>query len=130
MENNPTDGAVTAPQTGFVPLEQMEIERKGTRSVPITRRLPRVIGGVCEYCGTLDPNVPSQYQYKLCGHYRGRQLACSYCPEGKNPDDVIYHHTLNVAAHPDNPRKMVVWCDSTTCADAHLKRFNLAGNTA
>lgn len=102
---------------------QMRIERQGARSEPYTRRFPQVRGGVCEYCGILDKNVPSQYQYKLCGHYRGMQLRCSYCSETKDPDEVIYHAAMNVAEHPDNPNMIIAWCDSYECSKAHNERF-------
>lgn len=121
MSDNPTDGAVAAPQ----PLQarQMRIERQGARSEPYTRRFPRVIGGVCEFCGILDSSVPSQYQYKICPHFRGMELRCSYCDEGKNPDEVTYHANMNIAEHPDKPGTLVVWCNSYECSGKHLARF-------
>lgn len=115
----PTDGAGTAPQQA----RHMRIEREGSRSAPMSRRWPRVIGGVCEFCGILDSNVPSQFQYKLCGHFRGMDIMCSYCPESKNPEDVVYHANMNVAEHPDKPGTLIAWCDSFNCSEAHLKRF-------
>lgn len=83
-----------------------------------------VHGGICEYCGVLDGGVPSQYQYKLCPHYRGMQLRCSYCPENKDPDDVIYHSNLSIAESPFNPNELIVWCDSTECSRKHIERFD------
>lgn len=116
---------VQAPPPPQAP-RQMRVERQGAKSEPYTQRFPQVRGGVCEFCGVLDPNVPSQFQYKLCGHYRGMQLRCSYCPETKDPDEVNYHSNLNIASHPDNPNTLIVWCDSYNCSDAHLKRFQRA----
>lgn len=106
---------------------QMYVERQGELASPYTRRFPEVRGGICEYCGVIDPKYPSEYQYKLCEHYRGKQLFCSYCPPEKNPDDVINHSILKIAEHPDNPNKMVVWCDSFECSKKHLARFNTNG---
>lgn len=115
----PTDGAVYAPVTP-------QIERRGGTSEAYTRRYPEVRAGVCEYCGILDPNVPSEFQYKLCPHFRSiGQLQCSYCPATKNSDDVVGHSTMNIHAHPDNPNKLVVVCDSFECSDKHLKRFRI-----
>ena len=105
---------------------QMQVERSGESISPGSFRFPEVRGGICEYCGVLDSNQPSQYQYKLCSHYRGMQLRCTYCPASKDPDDVIYHTNLKVASHPDNPDKLVVWCDSYECSRAHEKRFSRA----
>lgn len=104
---------------------QKALERHSEGSFPVSVRYPQVRGGVCEYCGVLDPNVPSQYQYKMCPHYRGMQLRCTYCPQAKDPDDIIYHSTLNIAEHPDNPNKLVVWCNSYECSKKHLERFRL-----
>lgn len=108
------------------PPRVMRVEREGSQSEPKTVRWPQIRGGVCEYCGVLDGNVPSQFQYKLCGHYRGMQAQCTYCPESKDPDDVVYHETLNVAEHPDKPGVLVMWCGSFNCSQAHTKRFRRA----
>ena len=129
---NPTTERLTAPETPtpekiaepqYIQARHKVIERQGIKGVPYTRRYPQVRGGVCEFCGVIDPNTPSQFQYKLCPHYRGMQLRCSYCDETKDPDDIIYHSVMNVAEHPDNPDKLIVWCDSYECARAHLARF-------
>ncbi len=116
----------TMPEPVYQPVpqpRQMRVERQGAKSEPYTRRHPQVRGGVCEYCGVLDGNVPSQYQYQLCSHYRGMQLRCSYCPENKDPDEVVSHAVLNIAEHPENPNTLIVWCDSFDCSAAHIARF-------
>jgi hypothetical protein len=125
MAKNPTDGAVQAPVTAYVPqAPKLKIERQGQRAEAYSERLPQVRAGICEFCGVLDRNVPSEHQYKLCGHFRDiGQLRCSYCDETKNPDDVIGHSILNIAKHPDNPQKLIVWCDSYNCSKAHETRF-------
>lgn len=126
---NPTDGAVSAPVTqSYVPkAPRLTVERQGSNAAPMSERLPTIRGGICEYCGVLDPNVPSEHQYKLCGHYRDiGQVRCSYCDETKNPDDVIGHSNLNVAKNPDNPLKLIVWCDSLKCSEKHLSRFDMS----
>ena len=106
------------------PVRVRQVERQGVQAVPYTKRYPQVRGGVCEFCGILDKNVPSEFQYKLCSHFRGLELRCSYCDEAKDPSDVVGHSTLNIAEHPDNPDKIVVWCNSYTCSEKHLKRFD------
>lgn len=103
----------------------MRVERSGARAEPYSRRYPQVRGGVCEFCGIIDPNIPSQEQYKYCPHFRGMQLMCSYCPETKNPEEVVRQEALNVAEHPYQPGMLVVWCGSYECSEAHLKRFKL-----
>lgn len=109
-----------------IPLNprQMRIERESDSGVPVSRRFPQVRAGTCEFCGVLDPSVPAQYQYKLCPHYRGMQLRCSYCPAEKNPDDIIGHSILNVAEHPDKPGTLIAWCNSRECSEKHMKRFS------
>ncbi len=101
------------------------LERQGGTTSGYSRRYPEIRGGICEYCGVLDGNLPSEMQYKLCEHYRGMQMRCAYCPESKNPDDIINHSRLQVADHPDNPDKLVVWCDSYECSKKHLERFKV-----
>lgn len=104
----------------------MRLERQGDMPSPSSRRFPQVRGGICEYCGVIDPNQPSEYQYKLCEHYRGLQLQCSYCPSTKDADDVIIHANMNVAEHPDKPGNLIVWCDSYDCSKKHLERWQFA----
>ena len=106
------------------PARVKTVERQGVQAVPFTRRYPQVRGGICEWCGVMDNKIPSQFQYKLCPHFRGMELRCSYCDEAKDPDEVIGHATLNVAEHPDNPDKLVVWCNSYTCSGKHEARFD------
>lgn len=125
MEKTPGTEPVNAPAT--MAPRQLTVERQGARTEPIVFHFPQVRGGVCEFCGTIDPNVEPQYQYKLCPHYRGLQLRCSYCPEGKNPDDVVYHSKLNITSHPNDPSKMVVCCDSYDCTMRHQQRFQVSG---
>ena len=130
-KENPSTVAQTAPETTTPlvqqPAQQYSIERQGSRTVPVTRRWPQIRGGICEYCGVIDPKVRAEDQYKLCPHFRGLgQLRCSYCDESKNPDDVISHSVLNVAAHPDNPNKLIAWCNSYECSRKHEKRFKVS----
>lgn len=127
----PGTDAPTAQEPMSVPRpelgpRQMMVERQGVQAEPRTRRFPQVRAGICEFCGVLDPNVPSEHQYKLCPHYRGMQLRCSYCDASKNPDDIIGHSVMNVAEHPDKPGTMIVWCDSYECSRKHEARFKRA----
>lgn len=133
MENNPLTEQVPAPETKpaepvtpkqeWILPRHKTIERQGNRAEPYTQRHPQVRGGICEFCGVMDKNVASEHQYKICPHYRGMQLRCSYCDENKNPDEVVYHAVLNVAEHPDNPNSLIVWCDSYDCSRKHEQRF-------
>jgi len=103
------------------------IERQGAISVPYTHHYPKVIGGTCEWCGVKDPVQPAYMQYRLCDHFKDMgELRCSYCPESANPEDVIYHSTLNIHDHPDKPNQVVVVCDSYNCSEKHLARFDLS----
>lgn len=105
---------------------QKTLERQGQRTEPYTRRLPQIRGGVCEFCGVLDRNVPSQDQWRLCPHFRGiPEMRCSYCDEAVNPTDIVLKSILNIAEHPDNPDKLVVWCNSYKCSGKHEARFRV-----
>lgn len=117
---NPTDGAVQAPVT-------MTVERQGNLAEPYVVHYPQVRGGTCEYCGTLDSNVPAHSQYKLCPHYRGKDLRCSYCDVTKDSNEVNSKSVLNVVAHPDKPNMLIVVCDSYDCSRAHQTRFQRKG---
>jgi hypothetical protein len=104
-------------------LIQKTVERQGAKSEPYVRHYPQVIAGICEFCGVMDKNQPSQVQYKLCSHYKGMQLRCSYCDESKDPDEVIYKATLNITDHPTSSGELVVCCDAYTCLGKHQARF-------
>lgn len=107
----------------------MQLERQGQKSVPVTRMLPRVIGGVCEFCGIKDPNRESVEQYLLCPHFAGiGELRCTYCPETADPVEVIRKGNIKVHEHPDRPGTWIAVCDSYTCSDAHTKRFDRANS--
>ncbi len=119
MNSNLTDGAGLAPGT-------KQIERKGSSSAPMSRVYPQIRGGQCEFCGTLDGNLPGDVQYKLCPHWRGLEVRCSYCDAMKNPDEVIGKSTLNIYDHPTVKDMFVVVCDSYECVKAHRERFKVA----
>ncbi len=124
LGESPATVRVPAPATNM-PMNK-QIERLSGVNAPFTAKYPEVRGGICEYCGVIDPNYPSEMQYKLCQHYRGKQLQCSYCPETKQPDDVINHSTLQVRDHPTNPNALVVWCNSYECSRKHEERFKVS----
>lgn len=107
-----------------------QVERRGGISVPYTKRYPEIRGGTCEFCGTLDSNQPAEYQYKLCPHFRGMDLQCSYCDVSKNPEEVIARSVMQVHEHPSDKDGMgrptlVVVCNSFKCSEKHLARFQL-----
>ena len=118
----------TLPQIANIPdysalPRNMRLTPRGTTSSPLSRVYPKVLGGQCEFCGTLDPHQPGQYQYKLCEHYRGMDLKCVYCPAHKDQDEVVRNSTLNVREHPYRPGELVVWCGSFECSNKHLETF-------
>lgn len=103
---------------------QKTIERQGAKNEPYVRHYPKVIGGVCEYCGILNPNLPATEQYKLCPHYKGiPEIRCSYCDATRDPEDVIYHSKMTITDHPTDPNTLVVVCDNFTCNQKHQARF-------
>lgn len=100
-----------------------QIERQGSVNSPIVGVYPTIRAGICDRCGVIDQNYESIYQYKLCEHYRGKQMMCSYCPSTTNPDEVISYSIMQVFDSPDDPTQLVVVCNSTACLDLHYKRF-------
>mgnify|MGYP003396068090 CR=1 FL=1 len=118
----------TLPQTASTPNyssqpRNMRLTPRGTTSAPFSRVFPRVKGGQCEFCGTLDPHQPGDLQYKLCPHYRGMDLKCVYCPQNKDQDDVVRNSTLQVREHPYRPGELLVWCGSFECVKKHEEAF-------
>jgi len=108
------------------PVPQRQIERQGGASQPFTHKYPEIRAGTCEWCGTLDPNVPPQFQYKLCPHFRGMgDVMCSYCPEDKNPNDIVSSHAIHVWDSPTNPGQVIAVCGSFECNQRHQNRFQL-----
>ena len=109
----------------------MPLERAGAKSMPYTRMKPRVIGGVCEYCGVVNSNYPSEEQYKLCPHFKDLkdqfnptgELRCTYCPDNADPVEVVKKADMKVHEHPDKPNVWIAVCDSYNCVKAHENRF-------
>lgn len=107
------------------PQRRLRIERQGSATVPLAVRLPEVRSGVCEFCGIIDPRF-TDFQYKLCGHYRGMELRCSYCPETADTHSVNYKSRLQIWIHPDRPDTLIVVCNSYDCSKAHRERFMIS----
>lgn len=103
---------------------QMRVERQNDQGVPMARRFPDIRGGICEFCGVIDRNQPSHFQYKLCNHYRGMQIRCTYCKPERDSDDVNAHATVVAFEDPFNPGTIIFCCSLSECMDKHQKRFN------
>lgn len=121
---NPT----TLSQQQVIPRET---ERRGGKTVPYTRMYPIVRGGICDRCGVIDPNQESINQYKLCEHFRGMSLECSYCDSTKDPNEVARISVLKAHDHPydkdsSGRPKIVVVCDSYECSNKHESRFDVS----
>lgn len=103
------------------------IERQGVDSVPRVRRYPDIRGGICERCGVIDQNQENTVQHRLCEHYRGMEIRCSYCPadQNHNPEEVARRSILKVFDSPTNPNELIVVCDEYECESRHQKRFKI-----
>lgn len=110
----------------YVNPRNMQLERQGADTVPASNRYPTIRGGVCDWCGVLDPNYPAHLQYKLCPHYRGMDMKCIYCPAEKDQIEVLRISELQVAEHPYKPGVLVAWCNSTDCSKKHIERFKVS----
>lgn len=119
--DNPTDGAVHAP-VNVLPRNK-QVERQGNKAEPYVVHWPQIRAGTCEFCGTLDPNVDARFQYKLCPHYRGKDIRCSYCDASKDPNEVIGKSVMNITDHPYETGLIIAVCDSLDCTTKHQARF-------
>lgn len=132
FEAKPIEAAIEAHET-HVHAPTIKLERNSPSMSGVSYRFPRIIGGVCEACGVIDRNIPSELQYTKCKHYKDLyesqgQFRCSYCDETVDPVAVVKSHTLNVATHPDDSSRLVLWCGSYKCLQKHEKRFKRGGN--
>ncbi len=126
MNNDPTAESQYAPSPNYnLQARQMRLTPRGASHVPHSRVFPRVKGGQCEHCGTIDSSQPGDMQYKLCEHYRGKDLRCVYCPANKDQDEVVRNSTLQVREHPYRPGELLVWCGSYECIKAFEAEFNI-----
>lgn len=113
------------------PKRILTVEQSESSGFPAATKLPNIRGGICEFCGVVDPKVPSHLQYTLqhapnCPYtrYGGlKEVKCSYCPEGTDLDDVRAHRVFSVFEFPPNSGKLTVVCDDMRCESAHFKRF-------
>lgn len=125
--------ASSSVETNVHSAPTVKLERNSPSMSGVSYRFPRIIGGVCESCGIIDRNLASELQYTKCKHYKDLydtqgQFRCSYCDETVDPVAVVKAHTLNVATHPDDPSRLVLWCGSYKCLQKHEKRFKRGGN--
>ncbi len=97
----------------------MRLTPRGVSSEPQVRVFPAIIAGTCEHCGTLDKNQPGDYQYKLCPHYRGMDMKCTFCPLSENQEEVVRARTILVREDPFMPGNLVTCCTGTEC----VKKF-------
>lgn len=109
------------------------IERQGDVNAPMTKHYPTINGGQCNYHGTIDPLAPAISQYKLCGCFKDvGEVRCSYCPESKDPNEIMRISNIQVMVHPDdlykpdNQQRVIGVCNSFECSDKHLKRFKVS----
>lgn len=105
---------------------EMTIGRPGEAGGLVSRAFPDVRGGVCEYCGVIDPNQPGDIQYKLCPHYRGMSLRCSFCKDTADHDEVVRASKMLVKEDPYAPGKLVTLCGSYECTRKFEQKYNIS----
>ena len=108
------------------------VERRVDSGSPEATKLPTVRGGICDFCGVLDSSLPPHEQYKLCPHYKGTDLRCTYCPldtrfEVMGADGFIGNRIYSIFEFPVGSGRLTVVCNDLKCQDKHMKRF-LKGN--
>lgn len=104
---------------------EMEINAAGAQNELQTRSFPTVKGGICDYCGVIDPNYPGQVQYKLCPHYKGMNLRCSFCKESADHDDVVRMSAMLVKEDPYRPGTLVTLCGSFECTRKFKQKYHI-----
>lgn len=105
---------------------EMRLTPPGSSSAPMSRRFPEIRGGQCEACGTIDPNVPGDQQYKLCPHYKGMSMKCVFCPDSKDHDEVVRGSKMIVMEDPYNPNNLLTLCGAYECTRKFEKKFNVS----
>ncbi len=111
----------------------LQSERQGSTSEVYSKRYPDITGGVCDFCGVINNLLPSEVQYlqthdPACTYAQAGgvgMLRCAYCPPNADPVEVIRQRRLTVHDSPSAPGKLLAVCDSLTCSDKHIKRFQL-----
>ena len=104
---------------------EMRISQPGETNAPLTVRYPEIRGGVCEHCGVIDKNYPGDQQYKLCPHYKGMNLKCSFCKEGDDHEEVVRTSKMLVMEDPYLPGTLLTHCGKYECQRKFEKKFNL-----
>lgn len=114
---------------------------------------PSIICGICEHCGSIEyvggdvtqrknKDGEAEYDYKggkwqtldatECKHYKGLQIRCTYCGEqftglktklGKFAE-ILATRIVYVMSFVDQPKKVVMYCDSFECKEKHIRRMH------
>lgn len=105
-------------------LQEKQLTPPGASNVLTSERYPEIRGGVCEYCGVIDNNY-SGPQYKLCPHYKGRDMKCVFCKDSADHDDVIRQSKLLVMADPYNPNGLVTLCNRYECTRKFEEKYHV-----
>ncbi len=118
----------------------LRVERLVESGTMGARMLPKVVGGVCEFCGPAeyDHSSPQRPVNELrfepltqmghCKHYKGLQLRCSYCPLSSDWPGNIQSRIHTIYEYPAGSGNLIVHCDAMECRSAHIKRFSTRRN--
>lgn len=107
-------------------LKDMRLSGAGESLGLHSRRFPDIRGGVCEECGVIDNRQPGAVQYKLCKHYKDRDMRCSFCKDTADHDEVIRMSTLLVKEDPYVPNQLVTLCGSYECTRKFESKYHIA----
>lgn len=110
-------------------------ERIGEGGAAEARKMPSIIAGVCENCGSgeydsksspqrqvADWTVHPETQLGRCKHYNGVKIRCTYCPLNTNWSDVVRHRRFNIWEYPVGSKRLILLCDDMNCVSKHLSR--------
>lgn len=146
LEKTKVEKGSTEPEV----LENDEYTDSGVRSHFFR---PAIICGVCEHCGSSEyvggevkkvTNGQGELEHRyagghweerdatMCKHYSGLDIRCTYCQEkftglktrlGKFAE-ILATRIVYVMSFVDQPKKVIMYCDSFECKEKHIKRMN------
>lgn len=103
----------------------MKIGRSGESTTLASRSFPEIRGGICEYCGVINPSYPGDIQYKFCPHYAGMEMKCSFCKESADHPNVVRMSKMLVREDPYAPGQLVTLCGSYECTKKFEQKYHL-----
>lgn len=104
---------------------EMKLSAPGQSNNVQARFFPRILGGVCEACGVIDPNYPGHVQYKHCQHYKNMEMKCAFCKQTADHQDVVRMSQMLVHEDPYAPGQLTTLCGSYECTKKYEQKYHI-----